>query len=133
LLQAQHKGKSLLLKADSIYDKSRVPKGEETYNFLYYIMKDINPAGKEAVIEYKGKYIKDGGTEFKSYPVRDDSDYKIENYSISLIKEDADLYNRYLGVVNKQVNNQCKMEKTAEAESKKASGEDVPDIKRKKL
>jgi hypothetical protein len=36
-------------------------------------------------------------------------------------------------VVNKQVNNQCKMEKTAEAELKKSSGEDVPDIKCKKL
>ena len=47
-LKAQHKGKRLLLKADALYGKSRVPRGEENYNFLY-IVQDINPGGKEAV------------------------------------------------------------------------------------
>lgn len=104
-MKAQHKGKRLLLKADALYGKSRVPRGEENYNFLY-IVQDINPGGKEAVIEYEGKYIKDGDTEFKSYPPTDDSDYKIENYRIALIREDADLYNRFLGVVNKRLNDE---------------------------
>ena len=129
-LKAQHKGKRLLLKADALYGKSRVPRGEENYNFLY-IVQDINPGGKEAVIEYEGKYIKDGDTEFKSYPPTDDSDYKIENYRIALIREDANLYNCFLGVVNKRLNDERELKIKLEAESKKSASDDVSDIERK--
>jgi hypothetical protein len=44
-LQAQYKGKRLLLNALSIYgSKARVPTGEESYNFMYRVQ-DINPCG----------------------------------------------------------------------------------------
>lgn len=82
-------------KAAAIYgSKSRVPKGEENYNFLY-IVKDIKDGGSFAVIEYEGKYVEDGGADFKMFPVTDDSDYEIEDYRVALIKEDHELYNHY--------------------------------------
>jgi hypothetical protein len=65
--------------------------------------------------------------------VTDEVDREIENYRVALIKEDADLYNRYLGVVNKKVNDQLELEKKAEEEAKISAGEDISDIKRKVL
>ena len=44
-LQAQHKGKRLLLTAMSIYhSKSKIPEGEENFIFLYRVA-EINPGG----------------------------------------------------------------------------------------
>jgi hypothetical protein len=87
-LQAQYKGKRLLLSALSIYgSKARVPTGKETYNFMYRV-KDINPCGTTCTIEYEGRYIEDGGTSFKSYPPLTDHDLCLENYCVALIKED---------------------------------------------
>lgn len=78
-LQAQHKGKRLLLTAMSIYhSKSKIPEGEENFNFLYRVA-EINPGGLTCTLKYEGKYFEEGGTDFRSYPAIDDSDLFIEN------------------------------------------------------
>jgi hypothetical protein len=127
----QHKGKRLLLPAATIYGTlARVPKGEANFIFLY-IVSEINEDCQTASIEYEGKYVMDGGREFKTYPPHTASDYIIENYRLSLLKEDNDLFNRYLGLINKEINDQKDKELKKQAESKKSSLTDVSDIDQK--
>jgi hypothetical protein len=107
-----------------------VPEGEENFIFLY-IVSEINADCTTASIEYEGKYVVDGGRAFNTYPPHTSSDYVIENYRLSLLKEDNDLYNRYLGLINKEINDQKDKELQKQAELKKSSLTDVSDIDQK--
>jgi hypothetical protein len=112
-LQAQHKGKRPLLTAMSIYQtKSKIPEGEETYNFLYRI-KVINPDGLICTNEYEERYFEDVGKSFRSYPALEDSDTFIENYRVALIREDNELFKKYQGAINKHANDICATQKKA--------------------
>lgn len=130
-LRLQHKGKRLLLCASTIYGTmARVPQGEEDFIFLY-IVSDINPDCQTASIEYEGKYVVEGGREFKIYPPYTTSDYVIENYRLTSLKADNDLYNRYLGIINKEANDLKEKELKRQSELKMSALTDVSDIDRK--
>ena len=106
-----------------------MPSGEENYLFKYSIS-DVDD-DTTATIEYSGKYIVEDGQEFKSYPILDDSDYTVDDYRLCCFREDHALYNKYLGVVNKRVNDQIDAERKRKEESKRSAVDDVSDIQRK--
>jgi len=66
-LKLSHSVKRILLEAKNIYDRGRIPHGEEEYLFLYRIT-NINEDGTTAVIEYESKFVLKGGDIFQSYP-----------------------------------------------------------------
>lgn len=131
-LEVLHGGKRLLLKASAIYGKKGIPRGEEKYNFQY-IVKSIDANNTTATLEFEKKYIEDGGTTFKAYPIITDSDYEIDEYRIALIKEDANLFNHYLAIANKEANDLKDLREKMMAEEKRSSATDRSDIEKKIL
>jgi hypothetical protein len=131
-LEVLHGGKRLLLKASAIYGKKGIPRGEEKYNFQY-IVKSIDANNTTATLEFEKKYIEDGGTTFKAYPIITDSDYEIDEYRIALIKEDANLFNHYLAIANKEANDLKDLREKMMAEEKRSSATDTSDIEKKIL
>ena len=67
-------------------------------------MSDVNPDCKELTLDYEYKYIEVGGTQFKNYPEQNATDRYLEDYRVELLKEDSELYSKYLAIVNKEVN-----------------------------
>ena len=129
-LQKLYTGKYILLKASAIYGgKSKVPSGKENYLFKYSVSEVEDDTS--ASIDYTGKYIVEGGQEWKSYPALDESDYSVEDYRLCCFKEDHALYNKYLGVVNKRRNDQADVERKRDEEEKRSAIDDVSDIQRK--
>ena len=121
-----HKGKRLLLKAEDIY--TSIPKGEEKFLFQYRINK-VNDGGTTATLQYEWKYIEEGGTKFKAYPIDDGLvDNLMENYRVALIPEDHDLYNKYLGISVREANDLKAASDKAKLASKISAREDVTDI-----
>eukprot|EP00956_Cyclotella_meneghiniana_P021548 scaffold39337_cov25-Cyclotella_meneghiniana.AAC.1 len=73
-LQKLYTGKYILLKASAIYGgKSKVPSGEENYLFKYSVSEVEDDTS--ASIDYSGKYIVEGGQEWKSYPALNETDW----------------------------------------------------------
>ena len=97
-LETKYVGKRLLIKSSALYGKGGGPKGERDYLFQY-IVTSIDEDGTTATIEFEKKYIENGGTTFKAYPIIDaENDYEMEGYRVALIKEDSQLYDHYRGI-----------------------------------
>ena len=129
-LVIKYKGQRILLTASAIYGgKSKVPRGEEDFLFQYTVA-DVNDE-TYATIEYEGKYIIEGGREWKSFLALQDSDFNVEGYRFCCFKEDHALFNKYLGIVNKRINDCRDAERKREEESKQKEMDDVSDIQRK--
>jgi hypothetical protein len=92
-------GKRLLLTAKFVYGKN-IPSGERNYLFQY-IVSDVNPDCKALTLDYEFKFIEEGGKQFKNYPEQNDEDQRLEDYRVELLKEDCELYRKYLAIVNK--------------------------------
>lgn len=129
-LKLSHSGKRILLEAKNIYDRGRVPHGEEEYLFLYRIS-NINENGTTAVIEYEGKFVVKGGDMFQSYPDVWGNDSIIEDYSLRTLKDDHELYNQHLGRVNRVINDKKEEQLKQEKLQKINSLDDVSDLDRK--
>jgi hypothetical protein len=127
-LEKLHKGKRLLLKASDVYGGARrVPRGQENYLFMYRVAK-VNLGCTTCQIEYEEMYVVEDGTEFKSFPIQDEGDELIDDYRMELLKEDHELYNKYLSVINRATN-ELKDKAIREAVEKKRSAlDDVTDI-----
>ena len=121
-----HVGKRVLLKATAIYGR-KPPRGEENYLFQYIVAK-VNPGCDTAKLEYENKYIEEGGTEFKSYP---DNDISLDDYRLVLLKDDAELYRKYLRAQMRVINDRREEETAKEAAKKISASEDVSDIDKK--
>ena len=130
-LQAKYVGTHLLIKASALYARGKVPSGEKNYNFQY-IVTEIDEDGAHATIEFEKKFIEDGGTSFKAYPIIDaENDFELDGYRVALIKEDSELYNHYLGIVNKHINDLRDLQNKGEEEKKRSAAVDTSDIERK--
>ena len=125
-LKLSHSGKRILLEANNIYDRGRIPHGEEEYLFLYRIT-NINEDGTTAVIEYESKFVLKGGDVFQSYPDVWGNDSIIEDYSLRPLKDDHELYNQHLGCVNRVINDKKEEPQKQEEQQKISSLDDVSD------
>jgi len=121
-----HEGKRLLILASGVYSsESDIPAAETNYLFVYSFRK-INPDGKKATIDFEGKYIEDGGSQWVNYTdtaAEDaDIDSQLINYDYNKhLNEDHERYNSYLGKINKARNDeleeeQAKLKEAARAE-----------------
>ena len=114
-----------------MYGRS-IPSGEKKYLFQY-IVSDVNPDCKALKLDYEYKYIEEGGTQFKNYPEQNEDERHLEDYRVELLKEDCELYRKYLAVVNK-VKNDRRDEEIAQAKQQKTDEADyLDDIDRRIL
>jgi hypothetical protein len=121
--------KKVLLKATSLYSKKNLPIGEEKYIFQYHVIA-VNDDLKTCKLEYETKFIVEGGREFQNYPLpeSDDMNNFIDEYRLELLPKDAELYKKYLGIVNKDKKDaEDKLEKE-QADIDKEAAEDVEDM-----
>ena len=109
-LNITHVGRCILLHATDLYGEGDVPKGEEKLLHQYSIL-SLNTDMATAVIAYDEKCIIEGGNKFCDYPLTDDDEGQIINYKMANLKDDHELYNVYLGRVNKKVNDLKEMNK----------------------
>ena len=72
---SRYKRRQILLKAQDIYGRGKVPSGKEEYLFQY--IDSINEDCKTAILKYEEKCIANGGHQFTNYPdnYSDYSDY----------------------------------------------------------
>jgi hypothetical protein len=127
-----HVGKRVLLKATSLYSKKNLPIGEEKYLFQYHVIA-VNDDLETCKLEYETKFIVEGGREFQNYPLPESDDLNnfIDEYRLELLPKDAELYKKYLGIVNKDKKEaEDKLEKE-QADIDKDAAEDVEDIDHK--
>ncbi len=99
-MKSKNKGKQILLKAQDIYPRGKVPPEEEEMLFQYSIA-SINEDLQSAVIGYDDKCITDGGNQFTSYPDTTGHENKIDNYSLGTFQADHLLFNVHYGRSNK--------------------------------
>ncbi len=102
---SRYKGRRILLKAQDIYGRGKVPCGEEEYLFQY-IIDSINENCKTAVLKYEEKCITNGGNQFTNYPDVTGTESCIPDYYLTTFKEDHELYNVHNGRVNKILNDE---------------------------
>ena len=96
-------------------------------------MSDVNPDCKELTLDYEYKYIEEGGTQFKNYPEQNATDRYLEDYRVELLKEDSELYSKYLAIVNKEVNDRRDEEIAKAKQLKTDEAEVVDDIDKRIL
>lgn len=96
-------------------------------------MSDVNPDCKELTLDYEYKYIEVGGTQFKNYPEQNATDRFLEDYRVELLKEDSELYSKYLAIVNKEVNDRRDEEIAKAKQLKTDEAEVVDDIDKRIL
>ncbi len=99
-MKSKYKGKQILLKAQDIYPRGKVPPEKEEMFFQYSIAY-INEDLQSAVIEYDDKCITNGGNQFTSYPDTTGHENKIDNYSLGTFQADPLLFNAHYGRSNK--------------------------------
>ena len=104
-MNSRFTGKRILLKAQDIYGRGKVPHGEEDFLFQYNIT-SINKDCKTAVLQYDDKCIKNGGNQFTSCPDTTGNESTINNYYLETSMADHELYNVHQGRVNKIINNE---------------------------
>jgi hypothetical protein len=124
-------GKRLLLTAKFVYGKN-IPSGERNYLFQY-IVSDVNPDCKALTLDYEFKFIEEGVKQFKNYPEQNDEDQRLEDYRVELLKEDCELYRKYLAIVNKVKNDRLDEEISKAKQLKNDEAEVVEDIDRRIL
>jgi hypothetical protein len=129
-LNITHMGRRILLHAQDLYGEGNIPKGEETLLHQYSII-SLNADMATAVIAYDEKCITKGGDKFCDYPFTNDDEGQIDNYKMANLRDDHELYNFYLGCVNKKVNDLKEMKHKREEEEKIAATDNVSDIERK--
>lgn len=125
-LNSKYAGARVLLKANVIYNKGKLPKEERNYCFQYHVEKLNEDDHTTAKLIYDGKFVRNGGDTFENYP--DELDGVIENYRVALFKEDHELYNQHIARVNAKKNDASDMRKAAVEKQKKAELDDVSDI-----
>jgi hypothetical protein len=125
-----HVGKRVILKATSLYSKKNLPIGEEKHLFQYHVIA-VNDDLETCKLEYETKFIVEGRREFQNYPLPESDDMNnsfIDEYRLELLPKDAELYKKYLGIVNKDKKDaEDKLEKE-QADIDKEAAEDVEDI-----
>ena len=77
-MNSRFTGKRILLKAQDIYGRGKVPHGKEDFLFQYNIT-SINKDCKTAVLQYDDKCIKNGGNQFTSQPDTTGNESTINN------------------------------------------------------
>lgn len=127
VLTKTYVGKRILLTAKSIYGRGGPPEGEEDMLFQYHISK-VNEDNKTATIDYDNKCIHEGDHLFQSYPDPQDG---IPNYSLSMFKEDQELYLKHLGYEQKKKNDEDAERKKKAREADAAAVSDVSDLELK--
>jgi hypothetical protein len=93
----------------------------------------VNDDLETCKLEYETKFIVEGGREFQNYPLPESDDLNnfIDEYRLELLPKDAELYKKYLGIVNKDKKEaEDKLEKE-QADIDKDAAEDVEDIDHK--
>ena len=125
-LNKAHKGERLLIPAKVLYS-GRVPFGQEHYLFQYSV-RSVNKDHKTLVIQYDERCISNDSDAFQDFPLHDENEETINSYQIKHLKEHHELYNIYLGHVNKKLNDKKEEDCKAE-ETKKTSGvQDLSDL-----
>jgi hypothetical protein len=129
-LSVTHVGRHILLCAQHLYSDGKVPKGEETLLHQYSVL-SLNGDMATAVITYDEKCIIYGGDIFGDYPLTDDDKGQIDNYQLANLACDHELYNAYLGGVNKKINDLKEMQCKRDDEEKVSAADNVSDIESK--
>ena len=129
-LSATHVGKRVLLHSADLYVDGNVPIGEENLLHQYSIL-SLNADMTTAVIVYDEKCITEGGDKFCDYPLTEDDEGQIPDYSLVKLHDDHELYNVHLGRVNKKLNDLKDKQQKAEESMKVPVAEDVSDIESK--
>ncbi len=125
-LNKAHKGKRLLIPAKVLYS-GRVPFGQEGYLFQYSV-RSVNKDHKTLVIQYDERCISNDSDAFQDFPLHDENEETINSDQIKHLKENHELYNIYLGRVDKKLNDKKEEDHKAE-ETKKISGvQDLYDL-----
>ena len=70
---------------------------------------------------------------FKNYPEQNATDRYLEDYRVELLKEDSELYSKYLAIVNKEVNDRRDEEIAKAKQLKTDEAEVVDDIDKRIL
>lgn len=136
-LSEQYKGKRVLLSSDFVYGRRPIPDGEDDLLFVYNVESvDESTYGDKkpltAKLRYKGTCIRDGGEDFEDYPnTGPASDDIIEKYRLTLFKDDHELYNKYLGKINKRAKDKEELQCKLKESEKINAADDLSDIDRK--
>jgi hypothetical protein len=124
---SRYKGRRILLRAQDIYGRGKVPEGEEDYLFQY-IIDSINEDCKTAVLKYEEKSITNGGDQFTNYPDITGDESSIPNYYLNTFKEDHELYNVHNGRVNKILNDEKDALRKQQRKERANAIDDVTDL-----
>lgn len=124
---SRYKGRRILLKAQDIYGRGKVPSGEEEYLFQY-IIDSINEDCKTAILKYEEKCVTNGGHQFTNYPDTTGTESSIPNYYLSTFKEDHELYNAHNGRANKILNDEKDAVRKQQQKERVNAIDDVSDL-----
>lgn len=120
-------GKRILLKAQDIYGRGRVPCGEEDFLFQYHLS-SINDDCKSAVLQYDEKCIKNGGNQFTNYPDTTGDESTITNYCLETFTVDHELFNSHQGRVNRIINDEKDLMRKMQHDTRTKATDDVTDL-----
>jgi hypothetical protein len=88
----------------------------------------VNKDHKTLLIQYDERCISNASGAFQDFPLHNENEETMNNYQINHLKEHHELYNIYLGRVNKKLNDKKEEDCKAE-EAKKTSGvQDLSDL-----
>lgn len=134
-MEEKYVGKRVLLTAKSVYNRN-IPRGEEDYLFQYSVVSvdkcNFGDKAVTAILEYGSKFIAAGGNKFQNYPHTgsNTSDDLMEGYRLTLFDIDHEEYNKYLGITQREINNQKDSIRRKEETAKVRATDDCSDIER---